>query len=664
MYEFTLLGWIALLPLLGAIFNGILGARLPRALVSTVAAGAMGVAFILSIVAVWTLFQGRFEGADGHTLYGALYHNVFTWFEVGSLRVDFELLLDPLSAVMILIITGVGFLIHVYSIGYMEGDRSWWRFFTYLNFFVFAMLMLVLGDNLVVLFLGWEGVGVASYLLIGFWYEDDEKASAGKKAFIVNRVGDFAVLLALFLLVIYAGSLSVVELREWASTLSPAQVTALGGVLTAICILLFIGCTGKSAQIPLFVWLPDAMAGPTPVSALIHAATMVTAGVYLIARLNFLFVLSPTAMTLIAVIGGLTAFFAATIGVVQNDIKKVLAYSTVSQLGFMFLAVGVGSFFAGVFHLMTHAFFKALLFLGAGSVIHGMHHEQDIRRMGGLKDYMPITRWTFLVGCLAIAGFPLFSGFFSKDEILWYTLANVHLLGGVNLSWFLWFLALGTAFLTAFYMFRLYFLTFEGECRADEKTRSHIHESPLAMTLPLVVLAVLAGFGGFVGIPPVLGNALGGLPNVMHDWLYQVIGPGEAFFAYRFEGYGMAWMSMAAATASGIGGIALAWLFYGKPSDVPGAMAEKAAAVHRILSNKYYVDEFYAATVGRGVTLLGRVCHRLVDELLIDTLLVNGTARLMGFLGSVLRVVQNGQVQRYVAFVFLGIAIILYLVLR
>ena len=660
---YGLLAWIILLPLAGAVFNGLLGSRLPKALVSTVASGTVGVAFLLSLHAVWTLAAGGVpEPGTGKTVYAGLIQHLMPWFSVGGLNVDFTFRLDVLSAVPLLLITGIGFLIHIFSIGYMAEEKAFWRYFTYLNFFVFAMLVLVLADSLVVLFLGWEGVGVASYLLIGFWYEDSEKASAGKKAFITNRVGDFAVLLGLFLLFLLAGTLDVTGLRDWASTLTEVQVASFGGLIALACLLLFVGCTGKSAQIPLYVWLPDAMAGPTPVSALIHAATMVTAGVYLIGRLSFLFALSPEVMTTIALVGGLTAFFAATIGVVQNDIKKVLAYSTVSQLGFMFLAVGVGSFFAGVFHLMTHAFFKALLFLGSGSVIHAMHHEQDIRKMGGLKAYMPITRWTFLIGCLAIAGVPFFSGFFSKDEILWYTLANEHLLGGVNLSWFLWFLALGTAFLTAFYMFRLYFLTFEGECRADAHTKEHLHESPLSMTLPLVVLAILAAFGGFAGIPPVLGKLVG-VPNVLHDWLYTVVGPGEALFAYRFEGYGMAWLSMAAATAVGLGGIGLAYALYGKPSEVPAQLAAKAAWLHRVLDNKYYVDELYQATIVRAVRGLGHVCHRFIDVVVIDLLLVNMVAWSMGALGGAMRLFQSGNVQRYAAFVLFGLALFLYLML-
>ena len=658
--EFSLLGIIPLLPLFGAIINGLIGSRMPKAFVHTVACGAMLLAFGLSLVAVLQLRSTGVDDGHGHMLYTPLVHTYFEWFNVGGLQINAALWLDPLSAIMLLIITGVGFLIHLYSTGYMSEEPSYARYFTYLNFFVFAMLMLVLGDNLVLLFLGWEGVGLASYLLIGFWYQDEDKAAAGKKAFITNRVGDFAVLIGMFLLFQLAGSLTIPEVREYISLMSTEQLALSGGMITAIAIFLFIGCTGKSAQVPLYVWLPDAMEGPTPVSALIHAATMVTAGVYLIARMNFLFALSPTAMTIIAVVGAITALFAATIGITQFDIKKVLAYSTVSQLGFMFIAVGSGSFFAGVFHLMTHAFFKALLFLGSGSVIHGMHHEQDIRKMGGLKKWMPITRWTFLLGCLAIAGFPLFSGFFSKDEILWYALSNQHVLGGLNLNYLIWGMTLLTAGMTSFYMFRLYFLTFEGECRADEHTQEHIHESPAVMTIPLIVLAVLSVVGGFVGIPHILGHPLH-LPNVMHDWLHQVIWPGEAMYTYSM-GDGMAWLSMALAVAIGLGGIGLAYLKFGRGHD-PTNDLENAGRLYKVVYDKYYVDEAYEATFGRGLLVAGRFCHRVIDVVLIDLLLVRMFAYTMAFLGGVLRHFQNGNVQRYAAYTMIGLAVILYLLL-
>ena len=658
--NFALLGLIPLMPALGALINGIFGRWMPRPLVALNAVASMGTAFLFSVLSIaFMVYHGE---PGGHGMeYPVLTFKAFTWFSAGPIHIDFAFMLDPLSSVMIMIITGVGTLIHIYSVGYMWDDPSLSRYFTYLNFFCFAMLCLVLGDNLVLLFLGWEGVGVASYLLIGFWYEDEEKAIAGKKAFITNRVGDFAVILALVLLFQLVGSLAFVDIEAWTSMLSMGQATTLRGMITLICILLFIGCTGKSAQIPLFVWLPDAMAGPTPVSALIHAATMVTAGVYLIARLGYFFALAPVAMAIIATVGGLTALMAATIGCTQNDIKKVLAYSTVSQLGYMFLAVGSGAYFAAIFHLMTHAFFKALLFLGSGSVIHGMHHEQDMRKMGGLKKYMPVTRITYLIGCFAIAGFPFFSGFFSKDEVLWFAWSNQSVLaqyGGLNNI--LYIMAVLTAGLTAFYMFRSYFMTFEGECRADDETKAHIHESPVLMTGPLVVLAGLATVAGFVGLPHFL---FPDLPIFLdgHGFLYQVIGQGEALFANRFNGEAMAGVGMGIAVSVAGTGAGAAWMFYGGPSALPAQAKAMAGRFHTLVDNKYYVDEIYEATIIRGVRWLGLVCHRVVDVFLIDQLLVEGTAHLAAFTGAVLKQFQNGDVQRYAAFIIVALGLIFLL---
>ena len=484
MHEVPLpyLRFIILLPLLGVVFHVFYGARAGRRAVNAIGPGVVLAAFLLAVAAFFQLPDG-----------GALVDRMFPWITAGELHVDFALRVDALSALMILVITGVGFLIHVYSVGYMAEDADVARYFAYLNLFTAAMLVLVMAENLLLLFVGWEGVGLCSYLLIGFWYTDDEKASAGKKAFIVNRIGDAGFLLGLFVLFWGLGAhgvwtLSFTDIQANASVLSV-------GTVTAVCVLLFIGATGKSAQIPLYVWLPDAMAGPTPVSALIHAATMVTAGIYLIARLHFLYAVSPAALALVAYIGAGTALFAATIALVQTDIKKVLAYSTVSQLGYMFLGLGVGAYGAAVFHLMTHAFFKALLFLGAGSVIHGMSDEQDITKMGGLRHTMPTTYWTFAVGCLAIAGVPLLSGFFSKDLILEEAYAAPH--GSVGL----WLLGTLGAGLTAFYMFRLLFVTFWGETRAEPEVAHHIHESPSVMTGPLIVLAGLSVIGGYFSVP-------------------------------------------------------------------------------------------------------------------------------------------------------------------
>lgn len=658
-----LLGLIPLFPALGALFNATIGRTLPRQVVAINAIGAMATAFGVGIVLVALMWLGG-ESHHGHAVYPEFHAHWFTWFSVGDLNVEFAFTLDPLSAVMLLIITGVGTLIHIYSVGYMWDDPSFARFFTYLNFFVFAMLCLVLGDNLLVLFLGWEGVGVASYLLIGFWYEDEEKAAAGKKAFITNRVGDFAVLLGLFLLFQLTGTFNFEAIEAWVSMLSAEQIAAMTGMITLICLLFFVGCTGKSAQIPLYVWLPDAMAGPTPVSALIHAATMVTAGVYLIVRMNFFFALAPIAMAVIATVGALTAFFAATIGVTQNDIKKVLAYSTVSQLGYMFLAVGSGAFFAGIFHLMTHAFFKALLFLGSGSVIHGMHHEQDMRKMGGLKDYMPVTRITYLIGCLAIAGIPFFSGFFSKDEILWFAWSNRSVLADFGaLPYVLWTLGFATAVLTAFYMFRSYYMTFTGECRADEETKKHIHESPLLMTIPLVVLSGLAIFGGLAGVPKALGGPWVGLD--LHHWLYQIIGHGEALYVdSAHEGFTV-YLLMTFTVVGAVTSIYVASELYGgkAPSPLADALRRKFGKVYDLVDNKYYVDELYAATIGRAITVAGHFSHKVIDEFLIDTVLVRGSAAAVAVLGSVFKQFQNGDTQRYAAYVLIGLAVILLLLL-
>ncbi|MGB5287213.1 MAG: NADH-quinone oxidoreductase subunit L, partial [Ignavibacteriaceae bacterium] len=492
-----------LLPLLGFLFNGLLGPKIKNEkVIGILGSGVIGLAFI---IAVGALFETLALPVDQRLTVVTL----FQWIDVAGLNISFAYQVDQLSLVMSLIVTGVGFIIHVYSIGYMHGDKSFWRFFAYLNLFIFAMMNLVLADNFLLLFLGWEGVGLCSYLLIGFWYdrkfEKSTTSAAGLKAFVVNRIGDFGFLLGMFLIYSTFGSLIFTDVFSRAISFGVPE-----HIFTLIAIFLFIGATGKSAQIPLLVWLPDAMAGPTPVSALIHAATMVTAGVYMVARCSIIYASAPTAMMVVAAVGVFTAFFAATIGLVQNDIKKVLAYSTISQLGYMFLALGAGAFSAGIFHVMTHAFFKALLFLGAGSVIHSMHEVQDIRQYGGLKKYMPITYGTFLVAATAISGIPPLSGFFSKDEILWYSYANLGIV--------FWAIGVITAILTAFYMFRLYFMTFEGKEKFDHH-KQHPHESPKLMTVPLIVLGILSAIGGFIGIPEIFSGEHG---NLFHTWLAPV----------------------------------------------------------------------------------------------------------------------------------------------
>jgi NADH-quinone oxidoreductase subunit L len=585
----------------------------------------VGVAFAVALAAVLSLAEAP-AGAR-------LVDQVYTWIQAGPLRADVTFRLDALSAVMVLVVTGVGFLIHVYAVGYMAEDESVARFFAYLNLFMFAMLVLVLADNLLLLFVGWEGVGLCSYLLIGFWYEKDENASAGKKAFVVNRIGDAGFVLGLLLLAwTTAGpagmSLDIEHIESHVATIG-------AGTATVIALLLLVGAAGKSAQLPLYVWLPDAMAGPTPVSALIHAATMVTAGIYMIARLHALFLVSPIALEVVAVLGAATALFAATIALVQTDIKRVLAYSTVSQLGFMFLALGVGAFATAIFHLMTHAFFKALLFLGAGSVIHGTGGEQDIRRMGGLRTKMPVTWWTFLVATLAIAGAPGFAGFFSKDEILWHTWATGHQT--------LWLVAAVTAALTAFYMFRLLFVTFTGRLRAGHEVAHHVHESPAVMTVPLVVLAALSLLGGWVGLPEawLWGGAFG-------RFLAPVLGHPHL----EVHGAGIEGALMLTATLLAAAGAGLAYLFYVRDPSLPERMSARLGSVYRLLVGKYWVDEIYDALVVRPYVRLSDALWRIVDQSLIDGV-VNGTARAVVANGEVWRRVQSGNVQHY-ALVFLG----------
>ncbi len=663
-----LLRWIVLVPLLGAALNGLLNRRLPRQAAGLLACAAVGVSFVMSVVVFLRLTtmpaEARFVS-----------DTVATWMSLGSFRVDLAFAMDPLSGVMALVVTGVGFLIHIYSLGYMAHDAGFQRFFTYLNLFIFAMMTLVLGENLLMLFVGWEGVGLCSYLLIAFWFTDEANAAAGKKAFIVNRVGDFGFLLGIFLIGVHLlphmdgseGVFSFQTMQHHVNFLAPAA--------TAICLLLFVGATGKSAQIPLYIWLPDAMAGPTPVSALIHAATMVTAGVYMVARLNFLFVLTPTAMAVVAAIGVATAFFASTIALTQNDIKKVLAYSTVSQLGYMMLACGVGAFAAGIFHVMTHAFFKALLFLGSGSVIHAMSNEQDMRVMGGLRKKLRITFWTFLVGTFAIAGvFPL-AGFFSKDEILWKAFSSA---GGGVLPWAIGFLAAG---MTAFYMMRLVVLTFFGENRATPEVQSHIHESPWTMTMPLVILAVLSVVGGWIGWPHFLGGA-----NWFEAWLEPVFASAHGAAAHgahevaQAAGHGaaaahdvahagghdttMEWILAGASLLWGLLGLALGYFVYMKKTDVAESVRNLGGGwLHRILLNKYYVDEAYdGAFIRPGFAFSKNVLWKGVDAGLIDGLLVNGSALTVAVFGSVIRIFQNGMIRFYAWSFTIGVTVyVLYL---
>jgi len=621
--ETTLLRWIIALPALGVLFHVFVGRRATGA-VKWVGPGLVGAAFAVARAAA--------SGLRVMPAGTALHDHVYTWIVAGPFRAEVGLRLDALSAVMALVVTGVGFLIHVYSVGYMHGDRGFARYFAYLNLFTTAMLILVLADNLLLLFVGWEGVGLCSYLLIGFWYEKPENAAAGKKAFLVNRIGDAGFLLGLFLLVWTLGRQGI-----WTVDIETIRQHAdvLGAVAVPVCLLLFVGATGKSAQIPLYVWLPDAMAGPTPVSALIHAATMVTAGVYMIARLHWLYALAPAALAVVAVIGVTTALFAAVIATAQVDIKRVLAYSTVSQLGLMFLGLGVGATGAAVFHLVTHAFFKALLFLGAGSVIHGLGGEQDMRRMGGLRPHMPVTFVTMTVGTLAIAGVPPFSGFFSKDEIVWAAFSGPH--GAPVLG----VLAFVVSFLTAYYTGRLLVLTFLGECRAPEDVRHHIHESPAVMTLPLAVLAVFAFAGGWLPVPAILE---------------PVIGVTE-------EAEAPLWM-FTLASAVALGGLGLAGVLYVARPDLPGAIARRLDGFYALVRDKFRVDELYDATVIRLVFAAADVSARRIDPALIDGA-INGTGLLVAAISGASRRLQTGNVQHYALSFLVGALVLLgYWVMR
>ena len=602
------LRWIVLLPLLGAAVNGLLGARIQeragKKAVAVIACAPVTLSFLLSL---WAFAQLLSLDAKERFLIDRFY----SWIPMGSFNVDVAFWVDPLSAIMILVVSGIGGLIHFYSIGYMHEDRSLWRYFAYLNLFTFSMLLLVTADNLLLMFVGWEGVGLCSWALIGFWFGDHTNTRAGNKAFIVNRVGDFGFVLGVFLLFWSLtehghGTLAFREIGEHAPLLAGMDLWGVS-VATLVTLLLFIGATGKSAQLPLYVWLPDAMQGPTPVSALIHAATMVTAGVYMIARLNELFSAAPATLGIIAVVGAATAFFAATIAVTQTDIKRVLAYSTISQLGYMFLAMGVAAYAAGVFHLLTHAFFKACLFLGSGSIIHAMQGEQDMRRMGGLRTAMPATFWTFAIGVLAIAGTPFLAGFFSKDAILWQTWAT-HNAG-------LWAVGVFVAGLTAFYMFRQFFLVFFGECRADHHVQEHLHESPKIMTYPLWILAAGSVVVGYLGLPAFLGG------SELDHWLDPVIHGHHEHHPVVEE-----LLVMGASIAAAAVGAVLAWRLYYVRAPARERLEAPGGFAYRLLDNKYYVDEVYQFVFVGGTLLLARV-GAAFDRYVIDTI-VDGSAKL------------------------------------
>ncbi len=643
------LAWLLLaLPMAGFVINGALSIWRPRAkgAVSVVGPAVLIASFAVAVAIVLQLWQASPEAP--YIL------RLWTWLPVDTLRIEFALQIDQLAAVMMLVITGVGSLIHIFSVGYMRTDDGYARYFAYLNLFVAFMLVLVLGSSMPVMFIGWEGVGLCSYLLIGFWFNDKANADAGKKAFIVNRIGDVGFLVAMFATWQVAGTLDFAGVTAWASA---HPELAGSGVITAITLFMFLGCTGKSAQIPLYVWLPDAMAGPTPVSALIHAATMVTAGVYLVVRTSVLFSMAPLTSTVVAGIGALTALFAATIGLRQYDIKKVLAYSTVSQLGYMFLGVGTGAYAAGVFHLVTHAFFKALLFLGAGSVIHAMHHAyhathshddaQDMRNMGGLRRAMP---WTFAlmgIATLAIAGFPGLSGFFSKDEIL----AGAFARGGEQPIYYLFYgMGLLAALLTAFYMARLMTMTFLGPNRTGEAERAHLHEAPWIMIGPLVVLGILSLVGGAINLPPLVGGGAG-----LEHWLEPVTAPAARFFRLEEPHGSTELFLVGAAVAIGLLGLAWGYLASSRRAIVPAREAAPETGFWRAVYHKYYVDELYDAVIVRPLLWISRVLlWGVVDKGLVDGAAVNGSARLSRGLGWIGSRLQTGQVGVYVVLFLVG----------
>ncbi len=690
---------IPVLPLLGAFINGAFGLRIHRKYgekpVHTIAVIMPAISFVITLVYFLKLAHLPAESRR-------MLCHLYNWIDLGGFHLPMAFWFDTLSGTMTLMVTFVGTLIHIYSIGYMHKDPSYWRFFSYMNLFMFSMLTLVLGDNFVLMFVGWEGVGLCSYLLISFWYQDLNNARAGMKAFITNRVGDFGFIVGLFALLWALGgnwsahgytltnaanlTLTFREVQPLVHLLSGKMIFGIA-VPTFVCLCFFWGATAKSAQIPLYVWLPDAMAGPTPVSALIHAATMVTAGVYMIARLNFLFAMSPVAMTVVASVGALTALFAATIGLFQYDIKKVLAYSTVSQLGYMFLGVGVGAYWAGIFHLLTHAFFKACLFLGSGSIIHAMHHAyhsvhdhesdpQDMRNMGGLAKIMPTTRWTYFAACCAISGFPFMSGFFSKDEILWKAFSNDNtIIPGVVL----WGIGAFAAVLTAFYMFRSYYMTFSGTYRSGKEAEAHMHESPKSITGVLAVLGTLAIGGGIMGLPH-----LWHLPNFLESWLEPVFESSHELIHWGHFGHGTEWMMMLTSVALAFIGFGFARAFYkDNKSPIPAQMKEKFAGIHRVVFNKYYVDEFYQKTFINGALKTASGCgwfdtyiidgivnffgyfarfiswiHGLHDTYIIDGL-VNGVGFVIRYLGSRFRKLQTGRIHTYLYGILAGAMVLI-----
>jgi NADH-quinone oxidoreductase subunit L len=618
---------VPLIPLIGFILNGLGRNTFSKGLTGFIGSGVIFISFAISVGIFFALGS---DPVKSHEIF------LFDWISAGSLHIPLSFLVDPLSSIMLLIITGVGFLIHIYSIGYMHDDEGFGKFFSYLNLFIFFMLLLVLGSNYIVMFIGWEGVGLCSYLLIGFWYTNSSYASAAKKAFVMNRIGDLGFLLGVFFIFTTFGSVEFSKIFPQAANMLPGNST-----IALIALLLFIGACGKSAQLPLFTWLPDAMAGPTPVSALIHAATMVTAGIYMIARSNLLFDLAPVIQHIIAIVGLATAIVAAIIALTQTDIKKVLAYSTVSQLGYMFLGLGVGAYNGAFFHVITHAFFKALLFLCAGSVIHALHHEQDMRHMGGLRSKLPVTFWTMLIGTIAIAGLPPFSGFFSKDEILAHVYTHDKLMWGI---------AVFGAFLTAFYMFRMLFLTFYGKYRGTHHAEEKIRESPGSMTIPLIVLAVLSAIGGIIGIPEVLGGS-----HWLSHWLAPVI-----HHTAESPDHATEYALMAVSVTGVLISIGVAYSRYIGKNHIPAPDEAKRSVLANLSYNKFYFDEIYDALIRKPLDILSAFFYKIFDNKIVDGI-VNGLGWGTSEASKGLRLVQSGNVGFYIFMMVVGIiSLLLY----
>jgi NADH-quinone oxidoreductase subunit L len=630
---------IPLLPLAAFTINILFGKQVLKDRAHWISTLAVLGSFIISLITFFEVVNGK-----------TLNYDVYTWVLSGSFKVSIGFMIDPLSAIMLIVVTTVSLLVHIYSSGYMQGDPGYYRFFSYLSLFTFSMLMLVLGNNLLQLYFGWEAVGLCSYFLIGFWYEKKSAADAGKKAFIVNRFGDFGFGLGVFMIFLFLGSIQYSDIFANIDSIRGQTVNLLGNNVdlpTLIALLLFCGAAGKSAQIPLHVWLPDAMEGPTPVSALIHAATMVTAGVFMVARFSPLFNLSPTAMAVVAITGAVTSLFAATIALVQNDIKRIIAYSTCSQLGYMFLACGVGAYGAGVFHLYTHAFFKALLFLGAGSVMHAMQGELDIQKMGGLRKYMPLTFWTFFIASLSIAGIPGFAGFFSKDEILWLAF------NGGTVGKIVWAMGTLVAGLTAFYSFRIIWLAFFGSFRGGHELEHHLHESPSSMTVPLLILGVGAIAAGWIGISPLLGGN-----NWVAHFLAPAVGHPHVHGSHTEE-----WMVMGISVAVAGAGILASMVFYLWLPDLPGKLSLKLRFVHKVLWNKYYVDELYDFIIVRPVMWTAtNILVAVTDGQIIEGI-VNGIPRRIAAFGEQIRKVQSGNLQHYAIGMCVGFFAILTLIM-